>query len=389
MYLYALKMLIGDRMKYIGLVVALGFASFIVSQQGAIFVGIMKRTFSFISDTSQPDLPDLWVMDPTVQYIDDLKGMKETVLYRVRSIDGVQWAVPLYKGLIQARLQTGNFQTCIFLGIDDATLIGGPPKMLEGALSDLRFPDAVIVNKIGANTKLASPGKTAEAPDIPLRIGNVMELNDRIAYVAGICDTSRTFQSQPVIYTTFNNALAISPLIRNMLTFVLVKGKPGVDVEKLAERISQVTGYAAYTTWGFQKLTMLYYAKYTGIVVNFAVAILLGFIIGVAIAGQTFFNFTIDNLAYFGTFKAMGATNSVLVKMVVFQSLLVSLIGWGVGIGAAAVFGWTFRHTELSFNLPWWLYLISCFSLLMICLISAMFSVIKVMRLDPAIVFKS
>jgi putative ABC transport system permease protein len=386
MYLYALKMLIGDRMKYIGLVVALGFASFIVSQQGAIFVGIMKRTFSFISDTSQPDL---WVMDPTVQYIDDLKGMKETVLYRVRSIDGVQWAVPLYKGLIQARLQTGNFQTCIFLGIDDATLIGGPPKMLEGALSDLRFPDAVIVNKIGANTKLASPGKTAEAPDIPLRIGNVMELNDRRAYVAGICDTSRTFQSQPVIYTTFNNALAISPLIRNMLTFVLVKGKPGVDVEKLAERISQVTGYAAYTTWGFQKLTMLYYAKYTGIVVNFAVAILLGFIIGVAIAGQTFFNFTIDNLAYFGTFKAMGATNSVLVKMVVFQSLLVSLIGWGVGIGAAAVFGWTFRHTELSFNLPWWLYLISCFSLLMICLISAMFSVIKVMRLDPAIVFKS
>jgi putative ABC transport system permease protein len=386
MYLYALKMLIGDRMKYIGLVVALGFASFIISQQGAIFVGIMKRTFSFISDTSQPDL---WVMDPTVQYIDDLKGMKETVLYRVRSIEGIEWAVPLYKGLIQARLQTGNFQTCIFLGIDDATLIGGPPKMLKGALSDLRFPDAVIVNQVGANTKLASQGKTQGAPDIPLRIGDVMELNDRRAYVAGICDTSRTFQSQPVIYTTFDNALAISPLVRNMLTFVLVKAKPGVDVEKLAERISQVTGYAAYTTWGFQKLTMLYYAKYTGIVVNFAVAILLGFIIGVAIAGQTFFNFTIDNLAYFGTFKAMGATNSLLVKMVVFQSLLVSLIGWGMGIGAAAVFGWSFRHTELSFSLPWWLYLMSCLSLLMICLISAMFSVSKVVRLDPAIVFKS
>jgi putative ABC transport system permease protein len=386
MYFYALKMLIGDRIKYIGLVVALGFASFIISQQGAIFVGIMKRTFSFITDTSQPDL---WVMDPTVQYIDDLKGMKETVLYRVRSVEGIDWAVPLYKGTIQARLRSGQFQTCIFLGIDDATLIGGPPAMIKGNISDLRFPDAVIVNQVGANTKLASPGKTSEHPAMPLQIGDVMELNDRRAYVAGICDTSRTFQSQPVIYTTYNNATTIAPLVRDVLTFILVKAKPGVDVEKLASRIRQVTGYAAYTTWGFQKLTMVYYAKYTGIVVNFGVAILLGFIIGVAIAGQTFFNFTLDNLAYLGTFKAMGAENSLLVKMVVFQSLMVSLIGWGVGIGFAAIFGWAFRHTELSFNLPWWLYLASCFSLIVICLISAMFSVIKVTRLDPAIVFKS
>jgi putative ABC transport system permease protein len=173
------------------------------------------------------------------------------------------------------------------------------------------------------------------------------------------------------------------------MTFVLVKANPGVDVERLAERITQVTGYAAYTTWGFQKLTMVYYAKYTGIVVNFAVAIVLGFIIGVAIAGQTFFNFTLDNLAYLGTFKAMGAQNSMLVKMVIYQSLVVSLIGWGIGIGAAAVFGWFTRHTELSFSLPWWLYLISCFSLLVICFISALFSMIKVVRLDPAIVFKS
>lgn len=386
MYLYSIKMLIGDKMKYIGLVVALGFASFIISQQGAIFVGIMKRTFSFITDTSQPDL---WVMDPTVQYIDDLKGMKSTVLYRVRSIEGIDWAVPLYKGLIQARLHNGKFQTCIFLGIDDATLIGGPPRMVEGNITDLRFPDAVIVNKVGAETKLAFASKIENEPSIPLKIGDVMELNDRRAYVAGICDTSRTFQSQPVIYTTYNNATSISPLVRDVMTFVLVKAKPGVDVEKLADRIRQVTGYSAYTTWGFQKLTMLYYAKYTGIVVNFGVAILLGFIIGVAIAGQTFFNFTIDNLAYLGTFKAMGAKNSLLVKMVIFQSLMVSLIGWGLGIGAAAVFGWMLKNTELSFNLPWWLYLTSCFSLLLICLISAMFSVFKVMRLDPAIVFKS
>ena len=379
MLLYALKMLIGDRMKYLGLVVALSFASFIISQQGAIFVGIMKRTFSYITDTSQPDI---WVMDPTVQYIDDLKGMKETVLYRIRSIEGIDWAVPLYKWTIQARLQSGTFQTCIFIGIDDATLIGGPPAMVEGTLHDLRFPDAIIVNQIGAKDKLSSD-------DVPLQVGDVMELNDHRAYVAGICDTSRTFQSQPVIYTTYNNATLIAPLVRDVLTFVLVKAKKGVDPEKLCQKIRSLTGYAAYTRWGFQKLTMFYYAKYTGIVVNFGVAILLGFVIGVAIAGQTFFNFIIDNIRYFGIFKAMGANNSLLIKMVLLQAAMVSAIGWGIGIGAAAFFGWIMRHTELSFSLPWWLYLSSGLCLLFMCFIAAMFSIIKVVRIDPAIVFKS
>ena len=383
MYLFAIKMLIGDKLKYIGLVVALSFASFIISQQGAIFVGIMKRTFSFISDTSQPDI---WVMDPTMQYIDDLKGIKETVLYRVRSIDGIDWAVPMYKGLIQARLRTGTFQTCIFIGLDDATLIGGPPKIIEGDLGLLRFPDAVIVNKYGAETKLAD---TRGEKPVPLRVGDVMELNDRRAYVAGICETTRTFQSQPVVYTTYGRATSYAPLVRDVLTFVLVKAAPGVDVEKLCNTIRDVTGYAAYTTWEFQKLTMLYYAKYTGIVVNFGVAILLGFIIGVSIAGQTFFNFTVDNLPYLGTFKAMGADNRLLVKMVVVQALLVSAIGWGIGIGAAAIFGYLLHNTELSFVLPWWLYLSSLAALLSICFIAALFSMLKVIKLDPAIVFKS
>ena len=135
-------MLIGDKLKYIGLIVALSFASFIITQQGAIFLGIMKRTFSFITDTSQPNI---WVMDKRVQFVDDIKGMKQTVLYRVRSIDDVEWAVPMYKGLIPARLRNGVFQSCVFIGIDDATLIGGPPIMIEGTLDKLHFPDAIFV----------------------------------------------------------------------------------------------------------------------------------------------------------------------------------------------------------------------------------------------------
>jgi len=54
---------------------------------------------------------------------------------------GVEWAVPLYKGLLKARLEDGNFQICNILGLDDATLIGGPPQMIQEAVSDLRRQD--------------------------------------------------------------------------------------------------------------------------------------------------------------------------------------------------------------------------------------------------------
>jgi putative ABC transport system permease protein len=40
-------------------------------------------------------------MNPKVQFIDDIKPLRDTELYRVRSIEGVKWAVLLYKGLIK------------------------------------------------------------------------------------------------------------------------------------------------------------------------------------------------------------------------------------------------------------------------------------------------
>ncbi|MBL8758576.1 MAG: ABC transporter permease, partial [Phycisphaerae bacterium] len=205
----ALRMLMGDRAKYLGIIMGIAFAALLITQQASIFAGIMTRTFGFVSDTA---LPDLWVMDPKVQFIDDVKPLQDTALFRVRSIEGVEWAMPLYKGLLKARLQNGQFQTCNVVGLDDATLTGGPPQMVEGSLENLRQAEGVIVDVVGATTRL---GKFPEGPDgkiipgskpVPLKVGDTLELNDRRAVVVGICRVRRTFQSQPVIYTTYSRA---------------------------------------------------------------------------------------------------------------------------------------------------------------------------------------
>ena len=379
---FALKILMGDKAKYLGILLGLTFASFIIVQQAAIFIGLMTRTYGFITDTSQPNI---WVMDSKVQYVDDIKPMDHSELFRVRGIEGVEWAVPLYRDRLRARLNDGSFVNTIVVGIDDATFIGRPPTMLEGNISALRNTDAIIVNREGANGQLAS------GPDqeYPLRIGETLELNDNRAVVVGICEVSRTFQTLPVIYTTARRAIRFAPFERKNLSFVLVHSAPWIKPKELCKRISRITGLAAYTDQQFATLTVDYFLRRTGIPINFGTAVFLGFIIGVAIAGQTFYNFTLDNLRYFGTFKAMGADNELLTQMIVLQSLFVGTIGWGLGIGAAALFGIISHGTQLSFRLPWQLTIGSYLAVLLICLLSAYISVRRIRKLEPAIVFKS
>jgi len=381
----ALKMLFGDRAKYLGIVIGLTFASLLITQQSAIFVGIMTRTFSFLTDFG---LPDIWVVDPTVQYIDDIKPLRDTEVLRVRSVEGVQWAIPLYKGSLEAHLYEGRYQSCVLVGLDDETLIGGPPVMVEGRLSDLRRNGAVIVDAVGASDKLAH--RLPDGRRVPLRVGDELELNDNRVIVVGICRVTQTFQNNPVIYTTYSTATLFAPMQRNLLSFVAAKCKPGVDPHALCRRIEGATRLKAYTAEDFEYLTFLYYLKYTGMPINFLTAVMLGFIVGITISGQTFHNFTLDNLRYFGTLKAMGATNRMLLRMILLQALVVGGIGYGLGVGAASAWGLLLSgRTQIAFRLPWQLLVISAAAVLVICLGAAALSIRKVMKLEPAVVFRS
>jgi putative ABC transport system permease protein len=222
-----------------------------------------------------------------------------------------------------------------------------------------------------------------------LKVGDYLELNDHRAVVVGLCRVSRTFQSQPVIYTTYTRATTFAPRERRLMTFIAAKGKPGVNLDDLCERITRATGLAAYTSWGFSKLTYMYFIKYTGIPINFGISVVLGFLVGTAIAGQTFYNFTLDNLRQFGALKAMGTSNWALLRMILLQALIVGLIGYGLGVGAASGFGYLSGRSELAFRLLWQSLLATGIAVTVICLFAAMLSIWKVMRLEPAIVFKS
>ncbi len=299
----------------------------------------------------------------------------------MRGVPGVSWAVQLYQGLARSRLDDGNFQQTILIGLDDATLIGAPPNMILGNLMDLRKPDAVIMDLEGYKQLW---------PDEEPRVGKRFEMNDHEAEIVGICKASRTFQTFPVVYTRYTQAVGFVPPERKVLSFVLADAVPGVSVDEVCRRIEKQTGLRAVTGDQFAWITMKYFLKETGIPFNFGITVALGFVVGTAIAAQTFYLFTIENIKQYGALKAMGAGNLSLLSMILLQTLLVSFVGFGLGIGAAAWFGTLANSpdSKLAFYMPMEVFVGTGVAVAAISILSSLLSMQRVMVVEPAVVFQ-
>jgi putative ABC transport system permease protein len=378
----ALKMLTGNRAKYYAIIFGISFAVMLMSQQAAIFVGLMRNTSSLIRDIQGADI---WVMDPSVEFVDDITPLSDNAVLQVRGVPGVAWAIKLYNGKARGQFQEGNFKQFIILGIDDQTLVGAPTKMLVGSLADLRRPDGIVLDESGY--RFLFPGQ-------PLQTGRVFEMNDHRAEIVGICKASPTFQTFPIAYTTYNRALHYAAQERRSLSFVLAQAEPGVAPEEVCRRIEEQTGLMAMSQQDFAWKTMAYFMKRTGIPVNFGITVLLGFIIGAAIAGQTFYLFTIDHLKQFGALKAMGVSNLRIVGMVLVQGLVVGVLGYMIGLGMASIFAevvkWRLAGTGLppADHMAWPIPILTGLAAALIVFASAMISLRRVLRLEPASVFR-
>jgi putative ABC transport system permease protein len=314
-------------------------------------------------------------------------------------VPGVAWAVKLYKGNVGCRLEGGQYRTAILFGLDDASLVGAPPKMLAGAFDDLRIPDAVIVDKAGYEYMWPAEKTTIKTEGY--KLGKVFEMNDRRAVLVGVCQVSMPFMSTPILYTRYSQATLYAPRERNLLSFVLAKAAPGVAPEEVCRRIEEQTQVnraedgdrrlVALTGDGFFWKTIWYFMGSTGIPINFGITIALGFVVGVAIAGQTFYLFTLENLRQFGSLKAMGLTNGRIVGMILLQAFLVGLLGYGLGLGLSAAYFETISRQKVELE-GIFLYrevaLLVAGCVMVICVLASVLSARKVLVLEPAIVFR-
>ncbi|HSI85172.1 MAG TPA: ABC transporter permease [Candidatus Methylacidiphilales bacterium] len=374
----ALRMLFGDQPKYIMLVCGLTFASLLMTQQTSVFCGLMIWTTSTVRNVRAK----IWVVDPKVEQANEVRPLRDTDVNRVRTVPGVAWALPLFSAIVQAKLIDGTFQNVMLMGLDSATLAGRPARMLRGSIEDLRLPNTVVIDVYGIE-------KLSRGHPKPIDIGDVFEINDKEARIVGICIAERSFTGAPYVYTTYEKALNYAPKQRKMLSFVIAEPVPGADTAEVARRIASDTGLRTYTEDEFFWSTIWWYVYNTGIPVSFGTTIALGFIVGVAVSGQTFYTFILENLRHLGALKAMGASNWTLIQMVVLQAFTVGLLGYGIGVGLAAFFGYmVLDKGQPPFYMPPQLLIFTFVVTVLICSISALLGIRKVVMLDAAIVFR-
>jgi putative ABC transport system permease protein len=375
----AWQMLTGDRAKYLGLIFAIAFSTFLMSHQASIFCGLMDRTRSQIKDVRDASI---WVMDSKTQYLDEVKALTDQDLYRVRGVRSVEWAVPLFKGTARAKVHSdGKFRAVILMGLDDTSLVGAPRSMALGRFESLRDPDSIIIDRVGF--KFFFPGE-------PLQLGKQLEINDHILTIVGICNSSAPFVNLPVAYSRYSLAVNLVGQERNLMSFVVAKPRPGVSDSAASREISEATGLKALTAEEFGWSTIWYYIANTGIPINFGITVAIALVVGTVVAGQTFYLFMLENLKQFGALKAIGVTNWSIVGMIVLQAMVVGTVGYCIGIAMTATF---FELTKNNLDLRGF-YLLPpimwgvAATVFVIVLLASAVSVRRVVVLEPAVVFR-
>ncbi|NTW56347.1 MAG: ABC transporter permease [Chlorobiaceae bacterium] len=370
----ALKLLINDRSKFTALLVGITFAVFLMVMMTSMFSGILTRSSSSVYNIGAK----IWVMDPAVNNATSSIPMPDYVLSAARSIKGVRYAVPLYFGTAQVKLKDGSYQAATVVGLDDATLYGRP-ELLEGNINDIYAENAFIVVKDAEYDKLGKPA-----------VGSEFEINDHRGAVVGLAKVASSgLFGIPTIYTTYSRAITYIPSTRFTTSYILIEPGSESDIPVIQQQIGKL-GYQALTRDQFVGKISDFYTFKTGMGMNILLMTTISFVVGLSISGQTFYTFILENLEKFGALKAIGAKSNELIAMILFQASFTSLIGYGLGVGAASTFMILarLRMPDYAAQIT---FVILGFALLMVLVIASVSSYIgvrKVLQIQPFDIFR-
>ncbi len=370
----AYKLLVNDRGKFAALLVGITFAVFLMIMMTSMFTGILHKSTATVVNVGAK----MWVMDRAVNNVVSSIPMPDYILDAIRSMDGVEYAVPFYSGAALVKLRNGTYQSVSVLGLDDTSLLG-MPEMIKGKREDIFADNAFIVVKDSEFAKLGHPD-----------LGTDFEINDNRGVIVGIAKvaTSGLF-GIPTLYTTYSRAIQYIPNSRFTISYVLVEPKSPQDVAQIKKSVAAL-GYQALTKDEFIDKIANFYKYQTGLGTNVMLMTIISFIVGLSISGQTFYTFILENLEKLGALKAIGAKGSQLIYMIFFQATFTSLAGYGLGIGLASL-----MIALAKLRLPSYAAEVSYVNLalafvmvLIIAAISSYIGIRKVIKIEPFDIFR-
>jgi putative ABC transport system permease protein len=369
----ARRNLFHDKIRLAVTLTGIVFAVVLIVVELGLFIGFTVTTSSLVDNSGA----DLWVTSKHVPYVELGVPFSERKLYQVRAVPGVAQAEKFIARWTQWKRADGRKESVQIVGFNPDTRIGGPWNLVAGSVQDLRTPDTVIVDEI-YKSKLGVS-----------RVGEVFEVNDHRARIAGFTRGIRAFTTSPYVFTTFKRAQDYTRVPAGQTIFVLVKTVPGANLEQVRRDIlERVKDVDVFTTPEFSRMTRFYWMFTTGAGVAVLLAALLGLIVGFVVVAQTIYATTVDHLREFGTLKAMGAPNRYVYKVIIEQAALSAFLGYLLGMTASIFVVRASQHGGAAIVLPWPMAIGMFFLTLGMCVAAALVSINKVTHLDPAMVFK-
>lgn len=343
------------------------FAVFLILVLLALYRGWSETLSEYIYNVEA----DIWVMqEGAIDMSHSISLMPNGTLDQLQAVAGVTTVEGLVGNRVMLELESGELTTRV-LGFNTATNIGGPVDMIEGK----SVPEAgeIIIDQIVHQ-------------DHDIAVGETMTIKDTDFTVVGIASGGPLFQQS---YVTQSDARSLFGLQDYTNFFIITVTDEGTVGEVMQRIEDTVPGVDAQTEAEFaennEKEIM---DKFLPIIL---VLVFIGFVVGVVIISLTIYTATIEKVREYGVLKAIGAPNVYLYRVVLTQSSIAGGIGFLLG-AILTYFGSNViqRFEPLFATLVKWQDVVAVAGLtLLMIVLAAYIPLRRIIKIDPAIVFKS
>jgi len=376
MWNLARKLLFHDRLRFAVAIAGVSVSVMLVLVQVGLYYGFMD-TASSVIDASRADI---WVGKKTNESFEFATPFDDRAFYKVASVPGVAHAERVLMSFAQFKLADGGDLGIQVVGVDTAPghrPLLAPWNVIAGDARRLAEPGAIVIDR-------------TEYPKLKIdRIGHTTEISGVRAEVVAMTSGIRSFTTSPIVFTDLRTARSYLPQLgAEPVTYVLVEVAPGAAIADVKARIEALPHLAAYTTAEMSARTRSYWSTRTGVGAGFFTTAVLGVIVGFVVVGQILYSGTLQYLREYGTLKAMGARNIAVVQVILSQAMISAGLGFAVGAPLAMAMRAAMKGANLTVALTPPLYATTAVITVAMCAFAALLSIVKVLRLDPASVFK-
>lgn len=365
----AIRNLLHDRARMIVTLVGVLFAVVLLAVQLGLYIGAKKMIVSMIEHAQG----DIWITAYGASSFEQAPLLTGRERFAALSAPGVESVAPLLVTFMEWRKPDSSITNVVLVGADKGEGSLEPWNIVESGGS---LPDGVAVDRTYADT-LGVSG-----------IGASAEIEGKRVRVEAITEGIRSFTTSPYVFTSVNKARSLMAAPPDQATFYLVKLAPGADAAQVKQELaSKLTDVSILTKAEFVERNLDYWLFGTGAGVALLGGALLGLIIGTVVVAQTLYSSTNDHLTEFATLRALGSSSEYIHKVILTQATASAVAGYCLGMAVSLVVVHFSKQTALPISLTPQLAVFLFVVTVAMCTLSAISSIYKVTKIDPAMVF--